>query len=124
PRRPTTAICTLSLHDALPISRRRCRTTLVICGGALTGAVAFGQKQFLESQARVVSAHYRVLLLCQLCQCRNDSPLHQPARQRNGSPSRHLPDSEQRPFCLLAQCLEANASNLDISTILCDSGGN
>src|SRR5439155_16078216 len=81
------------IKDESDSSRRRCRTTLVICGGALTGAVAFGQKQFLESQARVVSAHYRVLLLCQLCQCRNDSPLHQPARQRNGSPSRHLPDS-------------------------------
>ena len=40
---------------------------------------------------------------------------------------RHLdisPTAEQRPFCLLAECFEANASNLDISTILCDSGGN
>jgi len=40
---------------------------------------------------------------------------------------RHLdisPTAERRPFCLLAECLEANASNLDISTILCDSGGN
>ena len=37
-----------------------------------------------ESQARVVSAHYHVL---RLCQCQNQSPLHQLARQRNGSPS-------------------------------------
>ena len=40
---------------------------------------------------------------------------------------RHLdisPTAEQRPFSLLAECLEANGSNLDISTILCDSGDN
>ena len=40
---------------------------------------------------------------------------------------RHLdisPTAEQRPFFLLAECLEANACSLDIFTILSDSGGN
>ena len=40
---------------------------------------------------------------------------------------RHLdtsPTEGQRLFYLYAACLEARASNLDISTILCDSGGN
>ena len=34
------------------------------------------------------------------------------------------PTEGQRPFLLYLGCLEAKASNLDISTILCDSGGN
>src|SRR5215469_15839040 len=47
------------------------------CRGTLTGVVVFGQEQCLESQARVVSAHYRVV---RLRQCSSNSPLHQPAR--------------------------------------------
>jgi hypothetical protein len=34
------------------------------------------------------------------------------------------PTEGQRPFYLYLACLEARASNLNISTILCDSGGN
>src|SRR5207253_7959401 len=109
---------------ALPISRRRCRTTLVIAEAHSLVLLPSVRSSFW-SHRQELYPHTTACFCCASC-ASVGMIVHFISPQDKGM-GRHLdisPTAEQRPFCLLAQCLEANASNLDISTILCDSGGN